>query len=244
MTAVRPLRIAVWALALALLALPLVGLFMGWYATSHWPVRSLRVDGSFQHVSADVVRDRVRPMLHDGFFAIDPQAIRRAVAALPWVAGVEVRRHWPDQVRIRVTEQQAFARWNGGALVNRDGAVFEVPDAASYQQLPRLAGPADSVEQVVRFFVAARVQFAGVGLDLAEVRLSRRGAWRAELANGARIMIGRNKPRRHLARFVAALAQLGQARRRGFVSADLRYANGFALRPQAVQAPIGGSPRA
>lgn len=237
-------RAMAWTLALAVLALPLVGLFMGWFAASHWPVRSLRVDGPFEHVPAAEVRGVVTPLLKEGFFAVDAGRIQQAVAALPWVEHAEVRKHWPDQVRITLIEQQPFARWNSQALINRRGQVFQVPDAATIQGLPELAGPADSQQEVLEFYLDARRRLATVGLPVTGTSLSRRGNWRVRLAGGAEIVIGKDTPRPRLARFVDGFARLASGRIPRFISADLRYSNGFAMRWPDPEDSNGGPPPA
>lgn len=239
-----PVRTIVWTLALGLLALPLVGLFMGWFASSHWPVRSLRVDGTFQHVSAQQVRSRAAHLLTPGFFAVDPGQIQQAVAALPWVERVEVRKHWPDQLRIRFTEHQPFAHWNGDAMINRHGDVFQVPDAGRLASLPDLRGPAGTAEQVLRFYLDARKHLASVDLHVTGLSLNPRGSWQVQLAGGAVVMIGKEQPERRLARFIAGYQQLGASPQRPLVSADLRYSNGFAVRWPQPEDPTGGPPPA
>lgn len=238
------LRIVAWTTALGLLALPLVGLFMGWFAADHWPVRSLRVDGSFQHVPAQEVRHTVTPLLTPGFFAVDPGRIQKAVTALPWVERAEVRKHWPDQLRIRFTEHQPFAHWNGDALINRHGGVFRVPDAGTLSRLPDLHGPESAADDVLRFYLDARQRMAAVGLHVTGVSLSQRGSWQVQLADGAVVMIGKDQPQRRLARFINGYQQLGASPQRPFISADLRYSNGFAVRWPAAEVPTGGPPPA
>ncbi len=244
MKALLPARILAWTLALGMLALPLVGLFMGWFAADHWPVRSLRVDGPFQHVSAAEVRQLATPMLDSGFFATNPDRIRATVAALPWVAQVEVRKHWPDQVRIRFTEHQPFARWNANGLINRHGRVFRVPDAVELARLPALSGPAGSEHEVLAFYLEARKQLARVGLALRDIHESRRGTWLLTLDNDARVTIGTDHPQQRLARFVVGYAQLVGSHPLGFVSADLRYSNGFAVSWPQPEDTTGGPPPA
>lgn len=239
-----PVRIVAWTAALGLLALPLVGLFMGWFASSHWPVRSLRVDGTFQHVSAQQVRSTATPLLAPGFFAVNPEQIQQAVAALPWVERVEVRKHWPDQIRIRFTEHQPFAHWNNDALINRHGGVFRVPEPDRLAKLPDLRGPANSAEEVLRFYLDARKQMLNVGLHVTGLSLSPRGSWQVQLAGSAVVMIGKKQPKRRLTRFINGYRQLGSSLQRPFVSADLRYSNGFAVRWPEPEDTTGGSPPA
>jgi hypothetical protein len=67
---------------------------------------------------------RGQPMLD-----IDEQAVERAVEALPWISDATVRRQWPGQVRIRVTEREAVAVAEAEpgslALIDRTGRVLE-----------------------------------------------------------------------------------------------------------------------
>lgn len=243
MSAALPVRALAWTLALGLLALPLVGLFMGWFASDRWPVRSLRVTGNFQHVTMPAVRDRVKPLLKPGFFAIDLGAIRQAVAALPWVDAVEVRRQWPDQLVVRVREHRAFARWNDHAMIDRKGRLFAVPDAPT-PALPQLRGPPHSTQTVLDFYLDARRLLAELDLAVTGVELNRRGAWRITLADGAIVTVGKAEPGPRLRRFAAAFGQLTAAHGTTFVSADLRYSNGFAVRWSPAATATGGSPPA
>ena len=81
---------------------------------------------------------RSEPMLD-----IDERAADRAVEALPWVKEATVRRQWPGQVRIRLTEREPVAVTEAEpgamALIDATGRVLEwvpVPPAG----LPVLAG--------------------------------------------------------------------------------------------------------
>ncbi len=238
------LRILAWTIALGLLALPLVGLFMGWFAASHWPVRSLRVDATFRHVTAQQVRAIAKPLLAGGFFAVEPGRIQKAVAALPWVEHVEVRKHWPDQIRIRFSEHQAFAHWNRDALINRHGIVFRAPGASGLGNLPDLQGPTGDSQEVLRFYLDARKRLADAGLHVSGLTLARRGSWQVRLASGAVLMVGKEQPEQRLRRFIAGYEQLGSPQQRPFVSADLRYSNGFAVRWLPPPDTTGGPPPA
>ena len=143
------LKLFAWAIALALVALPIVGVLNGWFAADRWPVTRLSVQAEFDHVSAEQIRAAAQPHLGQGFFAIHLGPLRDAIAKLPWVERVEARKRWPDTVDLVVYEQQPYARWGADRLVNRHGQLFAVADAAGLQGLPRLSGPDDRIGVVV-----------------------------------------------------------------------------------------------
>ena len=230
MTRGGAIRFAGWVAALALLALPVVGVLEGWLVAGRWPVRYLTLEAPFVHVHAAQVRAVAAPLLARGFFAIDLNQVQRAVAALPWVASAQVRKRWPDTVTIRIAERAPWARWTGGRLIATDGTVFSVPDAATLGGLPQLAGPDARLADVIAFYRVAAAACAAHGLHVAAVDLTGRGSYALTLAGGARISVGHEQPTRRLARFLAVWPQLASAHPQGFEYADLRYTNGFAVK--------------
>lgn len=223
-------RLLAWGVALTLVALPLVGLLKGWIAVDRWPVRSLHIEAPFQHVGAEQIRASVAPLLGAGFFAIDLERIQDSVSALPWVARVEVRKRWPDQVLLRVHEQRPYAHWNHDRLINRNGEVFTVPDAAVLQGLPELSGPPTRLREVLEFYLDVLPRFGRNNLSVVGVRLSERGTWSLKLSDGAMMLIGHNHPQRRLSRFLDTWPTLAAGRGARFEYADLRYSNGYAVR--------------
>lgn len=224
------MRVIAWMIAITLIALPIVGVLQGWFAADRWPVRQLQVQGELTHVSGEELKKAVVPSLRAGFFALDLERVRNAVAALPWVAQVEARKRWPDTLELRVRELHPIAHWGEGRLLGEDNRLFVVPGADAVANLPHLSGPDDRVDDVIAFYSEAQRDFAPFHLRVESVELSERGSWNLTLANGASIVIGRDAPEQRLARFIQVMPKLLSGRAAGFVYADLRYSNGFALK--------------
>lgn len=231
------LKLVAWGIALTLVLLPVVGVLNGWFAAERWPVRQLRVDAEFNHVSAEQIRAAAATHLGTGFFALDLDRVRASVAALPWVEKVEVRKQWPDTLEVRVLEQQPFARWGDHRLIGHNGTLFSAPGAESIQGVPHLVGPDDRLSDVIDFYTRSQRLFSGTGLSVVGVALSERGSWTLVLGSGAEVEIGREQATSRLQRFIAVLPRLEATRSGGFERADLRYANGFAIRWQTPAAP-------
>ena len=234
-----------WCVAIALIVLPIVGVLRGWFGAHSWPVTQLTVQADFKHVSAEQIRAVVAPRLDKGFFALDLDVVQKAVAALPWVESVEARKRWPDTLVLRVYERQPFARWNEQRLISRQGVLFAARETAADTALPDLRGPDARVAEVVSFYAETRKAFARTHLQIQGVALTERGSWSVSTADGAQIVIGdRDQAGRRLRRFLDVFPQLVDGRGDSFLSVDLRYTNGFAVRwPQAAPATVGGSPR-
>lgn len=222
------LRIAAWTLAIVLVALPVVAVLNGWIAGERWPMRRLAVTGEFRQVDEAAVREAVLPLVQRGFFAVDLDQVRDAVATLDWVEKVEVRKRWPDRLEVRLSEHTPVARWGDDRMLSEEGKLFAAPADAG-AGLPVFEGPEARASELMSFHSLARPLFLTAGLKLKRVELSARGSWSLQLDDGTRIEAGRGDPQARLARFARLLPELRAKDPRELVRADLRYTNGFTL---------------
>jgi len=224
-----------------------------------FPIRSIQLDGDLVRNSVPTIRANAAPRLAGNFFSVDLQAGREAFEAVPWVRRAVVRRVWPDRLAVRLEEHRAVALWEGIAanpggdrLVNGLGEVFEanVGDVED-DRLPSLAGPEGSAAAMLALYQRLQPAFARLDLQLERLQLSGRGSWRAEFDSGAAVELGRGSDDELVARterFVRTLTQVTARWQAPLEYADLRHADGYAVRLRGVGTtppPAGGkAPRA
>ncbi|CAN5641885.1 cell division protein FtsQ/DivIB [soil metagenome] len=231
------LRILAWALALALIALPVVAVVNGWIGAERWPLRTLRINDDLQRVDARQVRETVLPYASRGFFAVRLGDAQATVARLPWVERAEVRKRWPDVIEVRIVEHRPFARWGEDRLLSEQGRLFPVVGIELVQTLPHLHGPDAQVAEVVALYNESRALLAPIGYDVRALQLDGRGSWTLVLSNGTEVVIGSQEARLRLGRFARLLPQLMTGQALPMRRADLRYTNGFSV-SWAEQPPI------
>jgi cell division protein FtsQ len=208
-------------------------------------VRAIALDATLQRANLATVRANAIPRLTGNFFSIDLDASRQAFESVPWVRRAVVRRVWPNKLAVTLEEHQAAALWQGGTrrserLVNTHGEVFEanlgdVEDEA----LPTLAGPDERSAQMLAMLGRLSTALAPMQQAVETLRLTSRGSWRAELDSGATLELGRGSDgeiAQRVERFVRTFAQAAGrfnaagATPRALIAADLRHADGYALR--------------
>lgn len=231
-------------LALATLAGSAIGLTMmlEWMRDPyHWPVQSVHIEGRFRHLQSAQLQDEVAPLASEGFFAMNVGRIQERIQQLPWVYQVSVRRVWPDQLSIRVREQQAIARWGDGAFLNPRAQVFEPRQAPELTGLPRFDGPEGYERRVLLMYKRMQDMLKELKLSVDSVRLDARRTWHVRLSNGLNMDIGRNDPIERIARFVRVYPAILAAGNGRVVSVDLRYSNGFAVHWQTLDKEAKGT---
>jgi len=193
------------------------------------PIRYVRTAGVFQYLGKDEVKTALEPLVATSFFSADMQAIQQAVAALPWVASVTVKRVWPDAIDIKVDEKKPYVRWGQNSLLSERGELFTPRQVRRFNNLPLLNGPEQQEKKVLEIMKGIRTELADQSLTLAEFNVNDRWAWKIKLTSGMQIELGRNEQLKKLQRFLKTLAVLGQERINSIASVDLRYPNGYAI---------------
>ncbi len=225
------LRFVAWALALALVVLPVVAVINGWVGAERFPLRKLRVTSQFERVDPQLLRQTVMPYAKQGFFAVRLDDAQSAVSKLPWVDRAEVRKHWPDVLEIRLIEHAPFARWGKDRLLSQQGRLLPIKGIDVPKGLPQLDGPDARTADVVALYNESRAMFASSGIDVLGIALDPRGSWSLTLGNAAQVVVGRGDEdaRSRLTRFSRLLPRLLEQQQKPLLRADLRYTNGFAL---------------
>ena len=225
----RALMVTTWALAVALVALPVVALVNGWIGAERWPLRTLRVTDGLERVDTARLREVVAPHAAAGFFAVRLDRAQAEVARLPWVERAEVRKLWPDVLEVRIVEHRPFARWGQDRLLSEQGRLFPVEGIEVPAGLPLLHGPDARAPDVVALYNQSREMFAAGGFAIERLVLDRRDSWSLTLHGDIEVTIGSQEARLRLQRFARVLPQLLARSELPLVRADLRYTNGFAL---------------
>lgn len=218
------------------------------------PLKAVKIEGSFTHVTTAELQHTLAGALNGGFLNVDVAALRTAAKRLPWVRDVNVRRVWPDTLRVLVTEHVPVARWADAALLNADGEVF-TPGGELPAQLPQLRGPRGTAGAVLVQYRTMNAALAPLDLRITQLELDERRAWRALLDNGTELLLGHTEAYARLLRFVQVYDGLLDAQRTRLAAGgpseavtpggaapaaadpapslarvDLRYGNGLAVR--------------
>jgi cell division protein FtsQ len=197
------------------------------------PLRSVRVDGEFRHLSADRLRQVVASKATGGFFSVDVQAIRAAVMADPWVRDVSVRRIWPDQLRVTIVEQRAIAYWRRDSLLNERGRPFRAPVSTFPVGLVQLAGPDGTEMLVLKRYQQLADWFRPLGLRVNRVELNDRRSLTFAIDGAFEVIVGRTDFEARVQRLLSTLPRASDRLRNSEVI-DLRYTDGFAIRPRGT----------
>jgi cell division protein FtsQ len=226
----------------AILLIAASGLAIGWILDQ--PIERVAVAGQFQRVSPDEIERAVRERARGaGLVSIELDAVREAIAALPWVDTVSVERRWPRGLEVIVREQVPAARWGETGLLNTRGELFVSEARHIPAELPQLSGPEGTERLVAERYLAAQGRLVEAGMRLTALRLDARGAWELDLDSGITVRLGRRQVDDRFEKFMATAARLAGERGAEIAYIDMRYTNGFAIGWRSAARAVKGQKR-
>lgn len=242
---IRWMNLGSWVLAAVGLAMVLAWGVVKVARLPVFDVQHIVIDGDLNRHNLLTVKANTVPRLQGGYFSVNLQQARDVFEALPWVRQAVVRRVWPNELRVHLQEHVPAAYWHHDGreeeLVNSHGEVFEANlGDVEDDKLPTLRGPSEATPEQAAQMLTMLHRLQPVLAPLGEVqslRLNERGGWTVWLDNEARIELGRGDDDEVLLRterFVRSYPALAQTYAAPLVYADLRYAQGYAIKLQGL----------
>lgn len=202
------------------------------------PIRAVEIHGDLHHVTRDELRALIGPYTSWGWLRLPAERLSLRLEELNWVATASVRRKWPLDVSITITERRPVARWGRDALLDESGVAFD-PGGPINRTLPLLEGPEGNEKLMLDRYRAFSARLGARSLALDELNLDSRGAWRLGLRDGPQLRLGADSVDLRLQRALVALDELAGEREMEIAYLDLRYPNGFAVAWRNVNTAAG-----
>ena len=208
-------------------ALISAGLYHGGTYLSAQQVERLTVIGDVQHIDIEAIQSRLAPLIAAGFFATDLTDLRHELESLPWVYRVNIRRRWPAEIEVALTEQRPLARWGEGGYLNHEGEFFAANPDRLYQDLPSLIGPDGAEVSLMRRYQTLAGLLEPTGLQISELSLDPLGQVAVRFDSGLSLLLGTKAISHRVARFKRLWEEELPAQ--PVAKVDLRYEYGAAV---------------
>lgn len=192
------------------------------------PIQSVKIEGEFDFLDKDKLKDKAAPVVNGGFFNVDLPEVRNALVDLPWVEDVSVRRQWPDKLLVRVIEKKPVVLWGDNGVVSAKGDLFE-PEKKPIVKMPHLSGPQGQHKIMLQELARMQAWLLETGLYIEKIELNARRSWTLIMTTGMELRLGRKQMHERLNRFVSVYKETLEIQKRKIKHIDMRYTNGFAV---------------
>lgn len=194
-----------------------------------FPIRQIHIQGQLIHETPQKIQKIVQEKLTGGFFSLNLLPVKQAILMQPWIQHVSFRRVWPSTLTLRITEQQAVARFGNKGVLNSDGQVFYPNEKTIPTNLPRLECAENQLQGLLNFYRSADLLVKLLNLSVMEITENVTNSWNLILSNQIKVILGRDEVLTRFKRFVAIYPKITSLSNRSIISVDLRYPNGVSV---------------
>ncbi|HSG95275.1 MAG TPA: cell division protein FtsQ/DivIB, partial [Afifellaceae bacterium] len=169
----------------------------------------------------------------------DAHAARLRVSQLPWISDVTVRKTYPGNLAVSLTEKVPFALWqheDAVVVIDRDGETIVAFDDPRFSNLPLLVG-AGANDQAADFLHNLAAYGSIANRLQAAVRVADR-RWNLILNNGITVKLPEGDPFAAVAELVV-LDERENLLSRAVSVVDLRLEDRITVQPAAISEPVG-----
>lgn len=192
-----------------------------------WPVEQVEVEGEFRYWQAEDLAKQLLWVKNENFFSLNVHKVKYELEQLALIKTVQVKKVWPETLLVKFKEDIPVAVWNQQTLLNPSGEELILPDSFDISALPRLSGPEQQIEQVMRQYQRFQARLSAVNAGMTSLTMNDVGSWQVELSNGWTIRLGRQQLEQRLDRAIELLKILPQEK---VAVVDLRYGKGAAIK--------------
>jgi cell division protein FtsQ len=192
-----------------------------------WPVEQVEIEGEFRFWEAEELAKQLLWVKEQNFFSLDVHQVKAEVEQLALIKSVQVKKIWPDTLLVKFKEDIPVAVWNQKTLLNPQGEELILSQKFDQKGLPKLFGPQQETEQVMRQFQRFQSRLLSADAAIVSLTMNTVGSWQVELANGWMIRLGRQQLEQRLDRLIELLKILPQEK---VAVVDLRYGKGAAIK--------------
>jgi cell division protein FtsQ len=203
-----------------------------------FPIRTVVVEGVYQHTSQSQLKERVLSQADRGFFNLDISTIQQEVEELPWVDRAYVRRIWPESINVLIEEHTPVARWGNDGLVSDKFKLFFPPKLGGAEdalvsnlvhELPVLYSPVRRHAALLKLHRETEPLFRAIEAPLVGISEDERRSVTLMLDGDVQVVIGHRLIAERIERFVDIFRSYVAPVYDDVARVDMRYTNGFAM---------------
>jgi len=195
----------------------------------YFPIQVVHVYGA-QHIDHQELQNLIQPLVTHNFFTVDMEHIKDRLRQFSWVENTTIRRIWPDQVDIVISEHQPIAVWHDGNLLSANGDLFSPGGYDIPSGLPQFIGPDGSQASMLQSFNDFNRELTPLHVKITTLELTSYRMWRLSLDNNIRLHLGHKNILTHLSQFVKVYPKIIGSKAEDVDYIDLRYPNGIAVK--------------
>ena len=216
-----------------LLAIILAGIYLNTKNTSvgkiYFPIKNISIESKIINVNEDDVLEKSKSYYSKSFFNFKINILKKEIETVSWVKSADIRRVYPNEIKIYITEHVPIAIWNNKSYMSNLGDIFFIHDIK--KNLPMINSNESRNKIMHMYFLLLLKHMSDYNVDIEVKKIEENDirSLSAHLSSGIIVKFGSKDVSDKIHTFIKVYKILNTSDLEKIRYIDMRYSNGFSI---------------
>jgi cell division protein FtsQ len=196
----------------------------------YFPIKNISIESKIINVNKDDVFEKSKNYLNSkSFFNFKINILKKEIEKVSWVKSVNIKRVYPDEIKIYIKEYVPIAIWNNKSYMNNSGDIFFIHDIK--KNLPMINSN-ESRNKIMYVYFSLLLKYISdynFDIEIKKIEENEIRSISAHLSSGIIVKFGSKDIKSKIHTFLKVYKTLNSSDLKKIGYIDMRYSNGFSI---------------
>ena len=196
----------------------------------YFPIKNISIESKIINVDKDDVFEKSKNYLNSkSFFNFKINILKKEIEKVSWVKSVNIKRVYPDEIKIYIKEYVPIAIWNNKSYMNNSGDIFFIHDIK--KNLPMINSN-ESRNKIMYVYFSLLLKYISdynFDIEIKKIEENEIRSISAHLSSGIIVKFGSKDIKSKIHTFLKVYKTLNSSDLKKIGYIDMRYSNGFSI---------------
>tara|TARA_B110000285_G_scaffold217275_1_gene265445 strand:+ start:553 stop:1254 length:702 start_codon:yes stop_codon:yes gene_type:complete len=196
----------------------------------YFPIKNISIESKIINVNKDDVFEKSKNYLNSkSFFNFKINILKNEIEKVSWVRSADIKRVYPDEIKIYIKEYVPVAIWNNKSYMNNSGDIFFIHDIK--KNLPMINSN-ESRNKIMHVYFSLLLKYISdynLDIEIKKIEENEIRSISAHLSSGIIVKFGSKDIKSKIHTFFKAYKTLNSSDLKKIGYIDMRYSNGFSI---------------
>ena len=196
----------------------------------YFPIKNISIESKIINVNKDDIFEKSKNYLNSkSFFNFKINILKKEIEKVSWVKSVNIKRVYPDEIKIYIKEYVPIAIWNNKSYMNNSGDIFFIHDIK--KNLPMINSN-ESRNKIMYVYFSLLLKYISdynFDIEIKKIEENEIRSISAHLSSGIIVKFGSKDIKSKIHTFLKVYKTLNSSDLKKIGYIDMRYSNGFSI---------------
>ena len=196
----------------------------------YFPIKNISIESKIINVNKEDIFEKSKNYLNSkSFFNFKINILKKEIEKVSWVKSVNIKRVYPDEIKIYIKEYVPIAIWNNKSYMNNSGDIFFIHDIK--KNLPMINSN-ESRNKIMYVYFSLLLKYISdynFDIEIKKIEENEIRSISAHLSSGIIVKFGSKDIKSKIHTFLKVYKTLNSSDLKKIGYIDMRYSNGFSI---------------